>query len=666
MNNESYTQLVSQTSIGKKLPDAIYIHRSALSQLPSELNDFLHRIAKALKISDENWHLVKLFKKQFKISYLAYPEFDTDSYPALTLSTSVDLTTLKHKVTDYKGSDNPPILHRKETFVNQDYPLYDHFVALTKEGEDAGLYENTRTIGFKQSWSRTIKAAGYELVDGHIVKSDIESDIERSGIDRHKTAIVRHELSQPMKQLAKHGLLEGQLTLFDYGCGRGNDLTELQAHGIVATGWDPIHRPDEDIINADIVNLGFVINVIEDQIERQEALASAWALADKLLVVSVMLGTEAIESQFKPYKDGVITSRNTFQRYYSQSEIKSYIERTLQEEAIALAPGIIAVFKDKDLEQDILVAKHRRHAVWDQRTQPVQTTSDDELKLLVTKHIHVFEPYWRKALFLGRIPTVSELENSEDLLAITPTIKRAQKACITYFGDEQYIKAQKGAKEDLLLYLALEQFSKRKPYSHLSETMQLDIKAHFNSYTDARNLARDLLFLLANTELIEEACSALAAQPGYRYLPGKSLQFHKDRIAELPLILRVYCGAALSLYGELDDIELIKVHTTSSKLTLLGYDDFDAAVPYLTERVKIKMGEQDVDFFDYINISRRPPLLYKSKYLSIDDENYDKQSRFDKRLAKIVGTHDEDILTRGMFDDAMGSRYIAGYTIKQR
>jgi hypothetical protein len=46
-----------------------------------------------------------------------------------------------------------------------------------------------------------------------------------------------------------------------------------------ATGWDPNFRPDADIIEADVVNIGFVINVIEDIDERIEALQKAYSLA---------------------------------------------------------------------------------------------------------------------------------------------------------------------------------------------------------------------------------------------------------------------------------------------------------------------------------------------------------------------------------------------------
>lgn len=78
----------------------------------------------------------------------------------------------------------------------------------------------------------------------------------------------------------------------------------------------------------------------------------------------------------------------------------------------------------------------------------------------------------------------------------------------------------------------------------------------------------------------------------------------------------MYVYSALQLYGELDDIQLIKIHITSGKVTLLGYEGFnDSPLPQLKERVKIKMADQDVDFFDYMNTNKRSILLDKVNYI---------------------------------------------------
>ena len=263
MNAEQFKQLVKKVKIAKKLPDAIYFHKDAFTDVPAELVKFIKVVAQALKVNEADYDLIKLFKNDFRLSLLSYPTFYEDSYPALKQSVTVDLAKLSHKTTKYDKSENPPILHRKETMVSPTNKHYQLFCDLTAEGEQAGLYENTRMIGFKGSWERLIAKKGYELVDGRLFRSSaIQSPDDDKTIDRHLTAIVRHELSAPLKTLAKNGFLNGDYSIFDYGCGRGDDLRELEAHGIDALGWDLNYRPDADKVISDIVNIGFVINVI--------------------------------------------------------------------------------------------------------------------------------------------------------------------------------------------------------------------------------------------------------------------------------------------------------------------------------------------------------------------------------------------------------------------
>ena len=359
MNFDRYKKIISSFTLGKQLPDSIYIHNSALTEIPSELNDLLRKITEVLKIPASDWNILKLYKRDFKIAFLSYPDFETYSYPSLKHSFTVDLLKLSARKSSYENSDNPPILHRKETFVKADFLLHPLFKEITSEGEEIGLYESPRSIGFKKNWERLISNKGYFLDEnGRLhpkssrkINNKVVSITEEVEIERHKTAIDRNRLSQPMQILARHNYFNGDHSVLDYGCGKGDDMRELEAHGIDISGWDPVHCPDGDLVNSDIVNLGFVVNVIEDKDERTETLKRAWDYADKILIVSVMIAGETFLRQFTPYKDGIITSRNTFQRYYTQSEIRSYIETTLHENAIAVGQGIFIVFKDKVEEQ---------------------------------------------------------------------------------------------------------------------------------------------------------------------------------------------------------------------------------------------------------------------------------------------------------------------------
>ncbi|CAH7141994.1 conserved hypothetical protein [Vibrio chagasii] len=672
MNEELFAELVAQIEVGKKLPDAVYLHKDALNALPNVLTQFIPAVAKAVSLEDDNWNLVKLFKKEFRLSLLHYPDFYTDSYPALKQSLNVDLSKLSHKIMSYEGSDNPPILHRKETMILPDSEYFEHFSSLTQEGENAGLYENSRLIGFKRSWENLIARHGYELVDGRLFRSSAISQVEDAGIERHRTALVRHELSAPMKTLVKHGYLEGSYSIFDYGCGRGDDLRELEAHGLDVLGWDPNFQPDNDKVSSSIVNLGFVLNVIEDQDERLEALLGAWELADKFLVVSVMLANENYIAQFKPYKDGVITSRNTFQKYYAQSEIKTYIERSLQEDAVTVAPGIFYIFKDKLEEQQYLQSKYKRHHKWQQLTSPEPIEAKDKAKLLITQHQDLFNNFWNTCLELGRIPANDEFEHSEKIRELIGSHKKVFNLLQEMFDTQEFEQAEKSRKEDLLLYFAMGLFEKRKPYTQQPEPLKRDIKALFDDYKTAINLAAELLFAIADADLIQQQCEKAHNQlPASLLNEGHSLILHRDFIDGLPLLLRVYVGAGLQMYGELDEeIDLIKIHITSGKLTLTAYDDFEKSVPFLVERIKIKMAEQDIDFFDYVNEERRPPLLNKHLYIPTEHENYKKQQSFDKRLAKLMEfeSSEETQMVRTEFEVLLGkhNKEIKGFALNSK
>lgn len=653
MDAQQFSGLVQNIPFGKKLPEAIYLHKDGFDEIEPALSSFIAAVAKALKVVDDDWDIVKLSRNSFRLSLLSYPTFFTEAYPAIKQSVTVDLTKLSHRIVEYSETDNPPILHRKETMLPKTHECIEEFQAITQEGEAAGLYDNSRMIGYKHSWLRLIEQHGYTLVDGRLFRSS--AAIPQSpattvnGIERHKTAIVRHDLSAPMKQLAKQGYLNGEYTIFDYGCGRGDDLTELEAHGLAALGWDPNFRPEAEKVKSDLVNIGFVINVIEDKIERDEALLGAWHLTTKLLVVSAMLANDKYISQFTPYKDGIITSINTFQKYFAQAELKGYIERTLDENAIAIAPGIFYIFKDKLEEQQFLSSRFKRHHSWKQLTTPTPT-SEEQARLLFTKHHELLNRFWDRCLELGRLPVLEEFNETADINLAFGNAKKALKLLLQIQGEQataMFEVAISERREDLLVYFALCQFEQHKGYTNLPSELKRDIKVFFDTYKVAQAEAKTLLYRIANTEEIEQACiDAHKTLPASKLNDGHSLELHKQFLPLLPALLRVYVGAAVQLYGELDEIDIVKIHITSGKVSFMGYDNFDTRpLPTLRERIKVKMWQLDVDFFDYVEEDKRPPLINKHLLLASTDGTYKKQLSFDTRLAKTIDcAHNVDVL----------------------
>ena len=94
------------------------------------------------------------------------------------------------------------------------------------------------------------------------------------------------------------------MSFFDYGCGLGDDLRGLSALGYSCSGWDPVHKKDEKKLNADVVNVGFVLNVIENPEERIEVLHEAYNLTKKLMVVTTLLTNDLTAVNPTPFKDG--------------------------------------------------------------------------------------------------------------------------------------------------------------------------------------------------------------------------------------------------------------------------------------------------------------------------------------------------------------------------
>ncbi|MYB01054.1 DNA phosphorothioation-associated putative methyltransferase, partial [Candidatus Poribacteria bacterium] len=281
-------------------------------------------------------------------------------------------------------------------------------------------------------------------------------------IDRHRTALRRSTLSSPFQHLLRFGFLDGTLSVFDYGCGRGDDLRLLRAMGIRADGWDPIHRNRARHRTADIVNFGFVLNVIEDPEERKRTIRAAFALAGKVMVASVMVAYRRRRERFDAYRDGVRTARNTFQKYYTQDEFRAYVESTLDARAIAVAPGICIIFRDPADEQLFLLARQQVRREWRMVRRDV---ASEKLAPLVQRYRDDIDTYWRNALELGRPPLPEECPAARSLAAAVGSGRRVHWWVSQFFSPDEIEAAALGRQEDLLVYFALGHFSRRKPYT---------------------------------------------------------------------------------------------------------------------------------------------------------------------------------------------------------
>ena len=106
-----------RSPLGKLLPDDLYVHRSALDHLEPLLRIY-EGCGRAYIGEVSGANLIKIHRRSGKLSYLSYPDFETDPHPALCRCVRLSLRTRQLECCDYAQSSNPPILHRKETFLH--------------------------------------------------------------------------------------------------------------------------------------------------------------------------------------------------------------------------------------------------------------------------------------------------------------------------------------------------------------------------------------------------------------------------------------------------------------------------------------------------------------------------------------------------------------------
>jgi len=170
---------------------------------------------------DPSWNLLKFHINEVAVTFLSYPSFDQDPHPPLTEATKINLNTGSVIRTDYRGRNNPPILHRKEAFLPPGDQRIPDYAALTRKEEEAGLYRDPSRIGLRVQWLTLLRRLqlgheGHRLVSRRIRTSaeNLENGTKPEVV-RHRTAIKRYDLSKPVKQLLERGLIRKNETFFD-------------------------------------------------------------------------------------------------------------------------------------------------------------------------------------------------------------------------------------------------------------------------------------------------------------------------------------------------------------------------------------------------------------------------------------------------------------------
>jgi DNA phosphorothioation-associated putative methyltransferase len=177
-NKDAILLACRASGVGKLTPTAVYVHQSSLNDLPALLRVY-EGCGRALVGTVEGANVIKLFRGEPKVSYLAYTDFDKDPHPALREAVLCDLVAQEVRARDFRAYRNPPILHRKEMLVSAQYPGYAKFARLTRAEERAGLYARPELIGTKNGWDDQLLAVGKQLRGHRLV---CNPDDRREGI----------------------------------------------------------------------------------------------------------------------------------------------------------------------------------------------------------------------------------------------------------------------------------------------------------------------------------------------------------------------------------------------------------------------------------------------------------------------------------------------------
>lgn len=424
---------------------------------------------------------------------------------------------------------------------------------------------------------------------------------------RHLTAIARTELSRPFRYALEDGVLTPDLSVMDYGCGRGGDVNRLDAKGYDCAAWDPAHRPDGTRRASDVVNLGYVLNVIESAVERVDVLRSAWSLTRRVLVLAVRSTADLKEEEgLRPHEDGFLTRLGTFQKYFDPKELRDWSEAILGVPSVTAAPGVLYFFRDEVLREAFAASRIRRRA-----TTPGLRISD----VIFESKKELLEPLMAFVSDRGRLPVDDELPATNEIVQEFGSLKRAFGLIQRVTGKDPWDRIRDERAQDLLVYVALSRFVRRPRFGALPRDLQHDVRAFFSTYANACSMADLLLFSSGDPTRRD---SAFRAATVGKLMPT-ALYVHASALSLLPAILRIYEGCGGSYLGRMENATVVKLHRDQPRISYLGYPTFDEdAHPVLTFSISVHLQSFAVERRNYRDDSNPPILHRKEEFVPSD------------------------------------------------
>jgi len=463
-----------------------------------------------------------------------------------------------------------------------------------------------------------------------------------------KTAIKRYSFSRPVTFLLENNLLNLETSFFDFGCGKGDDVKLLKKQGFICSGWDPISFQDEKKVKADIVNVGYVINVIPDIHERTKVLKDAWKLSNKVLCVSARLNNElSLLINQDEYLDGYVTKKGTFQKFYDHFELKSFIESTLDVKAIAAGPGVYLIFKDEQLESQYKLNKYKSY---------IHIPKSLKVEVLYEENKELFENFKEYILQKGRLPKKNEIFDGNRLTEKFKSYNSAFNILNRIYPKLDINEIAAKRRQDYLLFISLEAFNGRSRLNTLPIETQNDIKEFFTNYKTAKKESDKLLFSIGDPYVIRDKIS--------KCIIGKKTQealyIHIKAIDKLDITLRLYEGISRQYLGQPEG-NIIKFPYGKKSISYHNYPDFDKNPhPELKTVTKVDLLNLKIIDKDYSTRSNPPILHRKELFIDMSDKNYKKFLKLTKQEEEaglyedttIIGTKKywEELLSKKNFE----------------
>lgn len=369
--------------------------------------------------------------------------------------------------------------------------------------------------------------------------------------------------------------------------------------GLQAAGWDPYFAPDQPLVTHDVVLLNYVLNVIEDMAERRETLNRAWELASDALVVSVRLKWERGTLNATEAGDGVVTSRNTFQHFFSPSEIRRFVEEVTGHRCVSPSPGVVYVFR-RDEQRFAYLA---RGAITD-----FEWTESQDYASAIAELVSFTEDR-------GRPPAFEEIPL--DLVPMFGRLSRRALLDIVNQGasPERVAEGFKRTTLDTLLYLGTSIFNGRVGFNDLPLNVQADIRHCFRSYREACTRADRLLAKIRDDTYIR---GAMRNSPGK--LTASALYVHRRAVPKIPVVLRLYEHCGFIAAGRPEGWNVLKLEHRGRRVSWSSYPEFDENPhPTLDWSYSVDMSTLEGSYQSFGDRANRPLLHRKEEFLAPDD-----------------------------------------------